>query len=99
MPQASAMSASSKASSNAETAVAPRRISSTKSPKCMASEVIPCAFPPAHPVAAGGLPGPDRRSGLHWARVLDLGRASVSQEKAELVEILRQMIMIREFDL
>ena len=54
MPQASAMSASSNASSNAETAVAPRRISSTKSPKCM-----------RRLYHAGPLPGPGTESGLH----------------------------------
>src|SRR5262245_9669125 len=111
MPQVSAMSASSKASSNAEMGVAPRRISSTKSPKCMASEVIPRGFPPAHPVETGWSSGPDRRSGLHWARFWTVrGRAShkaaaaredlgVSDDKTALVEMLRKMILIREFDL
>src|SRR5262245_24383774 len=108
MPQASAMSASSKASSNAEAGVAPRRISSTKSPKCMARSYTTRVAGSAsgrNPVSSG----PDRRSGLHWARFWtlrgpcgspgDSGGSGVSDDKTALVEMLRKMIMIREFDL
>src|SRR5262249_36268845 len=100
MPQASATSASSNASSNAETAVAPRRISSTKSPKCMASEVIPRGFRPVHPVASsGGCLAQTVVLAYTERGFRTRGGHGVSQDKAELVEILRQMIMIREFDL
>jgi len=84
------MSASSKASSNAETGVAPRRISSTKSPKCMrqlyhAGRVL---FPAPNLAYTSADFSPPRA-----------GRHGVAQDKAELVEMLRKMILIREFDL